>query len=50
MALKVANYNNLRNEVEVLRARYNNLEKEARQKGLQLASLQLLASEAFKFN
>lgn len=45
MALKVANYNNLRNEVEVLRARYSSLEKEARQKGLQLASLQLLASE-----
>jgi murein DD-endopeptidase MepM/ murein hydrolase activator NlpD len=45
MALKVANYNNLRHEVELLRTRYNNLEKEARQKGVQLASLQLLASE-----
>jgi murein DD-endopeptidase MepM/ murein hydrolase activator NlpD len=45
MALKVANYNNLRHEVEVLRARYSNLEKETKQKGLQLASLQLLASE-----
>ena len=45
MSLKVANYNNLRQEVDTLRARYNNLEKETRQKGLQLASLQLLASE-----
>ena len=45
MTLKIANYNNLRQEVDTLRARYNNLEKEAKQKGLQLASLQLLASE-----
>ena len=45
MTWKIASYNNLRNEVEVLRARYNSLEKEAKQKGLQLASLQLLASE-----
>jgi len=45
MTWKVANYNNLRQEVEVLRARYQRLEKESTQKGMQLASLQLLASE-----
>jgi murein DD-endopeptidase MepM/ murein hydrolase activator NlpD len=45
MAWKVADYNSLRNEVETLRSRYNRLEKESRQKGVQLASLQLLASE-----
>jgi murein DD-endopeptidase MepM/ murein hydrolase activator NlpD len=45
MTLKIANYNNLRQEVELLRIRYNTLEKEAKQKGVQLASLQLLASE-----
>jgi murein DD-endopeptidase MepM/ murein hydrolase activator NlpD len=45
MSLKIANYNSLRQEVNTLRARYSNLEKESKQKGLQLASLQLLASE-----
>jgi murein DD-endopeptidase MepM/ murein hydrolase activator NlpD len=45
MAVKVANYNNLRHEVQVLRDRYERLENESRQKGVQLASLQLLASE-----
>lgn len=45
MAWKVANYNSLRQEVEVLRARYQHLENESRQKGVQLASLQLLANE-----
>ena len=45
MTIKVASYNNLRHEIEVLRDRYERLEKESRVKGAQLASLQLLASE-----
>lgn len=45
MALKVSNYNNLRKEVDTLRARYQRLERESKQKGVQLASLQLLANE-----
>ncbi len=45
MSLKVANYNSLRQEVDTLRARYQRLEKESTQKGVQLASLQLLANE-----
>ncbi|HYZ87219.1 MAG TPA: M23 family metallopeptidase [Bryobacteraceae bacterium] len=45
MAWKVANYNNVRHEMDVLRARYQRLEKETRQKNQQLASLQLLANE-----
>jgi murein DD-endopeptidase MepM/ murein hydrolase activator NlpD len=45
MTWKVANYNSLRTEVETLRARYHRLEQESRQKGVQLASLQSLASE-----
>ena len=45
MSLKVASYNNLRHEIETLRSRYERLEKESRQKGAQLASLQLLANE-----
>jgi murein DD-endopeptidase MepM/ murein hydrolase activator NlpD len=45
MSLKVASYNNLRQEIEVLRGRYERLDKESRQKGVQLASLQLLANE-----
>src|SRR5688500_16640594 len=45
MSLKVASYNNLREEIEVLRDRYERLEKESKQKGDQLASLQLLANE-----
>lgn len=45
MTWKVANYNSLRSEVETLRARYQRLEHESRQKGVQLASLQSLASE-----
>ena len=45
MAWKVANYNNLRTEVETLRAKYQRLERETKQTGVQLASLQLLASE-----
>ena len=45
MSLKVASYNNLRQEFETLRSRYERLEKESRQKGAQMASLQLLANE-----
>jgi murein DD-endopeptidase MepM/ murein hydrolase activator NlpD len=45
MTWKVADYNNLRTEVETLRARYQRLEHESKQKGVQLASLQTFASE-----
>lgn len=45
MSVKIANYNSLRDEIETLRSRYQRLESESRQKGVQLASLQLLASE-----
>ena len=45
MSWKVANYNSLRDEVGVLRNRYQALEKENSQKEEQLASLQLMASE-----
>ncbi|MEP6715169.1 MAG: M23 family metallopeptidase [Terriglobia bacterium] len=45
MALKVANYNSLQQEAQVLRMRYNNLQKKVRQTNEQLASLQVLAEE-----
>jgi murein DD-endopeptidase MepM/ murein hydrolase activator NlpD len=45
MAMKVASYNSLRTEIDTLRTRYSRLEQESRQKGAQLASLQLLANE-----
>jgi murein DD-endopeptidase MepM/ murein hydrolase activator NlpD len=45
MTLKVANYNRLRQEVDILRLRYHNLEKESRNTHQQLASLQNLATE-----
>jgi murein DD-endopeptidase MepM/ murein hydrolase activator NlpD len=45
MSMKIANYDRLRQEVDLLRARYHSLEKESNKKGLQLASLQLLATE-----
>src|SRR4051794_36563707 len=45
MSWKVANYNTLRHEADTLRARYQRLERETRQTGVQLASLQLLANE-----
>lgn len=45
MTWKVANYNSLRAEVETLRDRYQELQREARQTHHQLASFQLLASE-----
>lgn len=45
MALKVANYNSLRQEIETLRGRYARLQKSADQTNQQLATLQILASE-----
>jgi len=45
MALKVANYNSLQQEAQVLRTRYDNLQRKVKQTDEQLASLQLLADE-----
>jgi murein DD-endopeptidase MepM/ murein hydrolase activator NlpD len=45
MAWKVANYNSLQHEAELLRERYDNLQKKVNQTNQQLASLQLLADE-----
>src|SRR5258708_7900644 len=45
MALKVANYNNLRAEADTLRARYQNLQKVVSETNVQMASLQLYAKE-----
>lgn len=45
MAWKVANYNSLQHEAQLLRERYDNLQKKVNQTNQQLASLQLLADE-----
>lgn len=45
MSWKVSNYNALRDEITTLRARYQNLQTEAKVKDQNLASLQLLATE-----
>jgi murein DD-endopeptidase MepM/ murein hydrolase activator NlpD len=45
MAWKVANYNNLRQETEFLRARYQKLQNEVTQTHEQMAKLQIFASE-----
>ena len=45
MTWKVANYNTLRSEVDTLRFKYQELQRENDQKQEQLASLQLMASE-----
>jgi murein DD-endopeptidase MepM/ murein hydrolase activator NlpD len=45
MTWKVANYNSLRNEVDILRVKYRELQTENHQKAEQLASLELMASE-----
>jgi murein DD-endopeptidase MepM/ murein hydrolase activator NlpD len=45
MTWKVANYNSLRSEVDTLRSKYQELQRENDQKQEQLASLQLMASE-----
>jgi murein DD-endopeptidase MepM/ murein hydrolase activator NlpD len=45
MAWKVANYNSLQHEAQILRERYDNLQRKVKQTDEQLASLQLLAEE-----
>jgi murein DD-endopeptidase MepM/ murein hydrolase activator NlpD len=45
MVWKVANYNSLRSEVDQLRQRYAQLQRQAQHQDRQLASFQLLASE-----
>lgn len=45
MSWKVSNYNSLRHEVDVLRAKYRELEKITNQKNEQLATLETFASE-----
>ncbi len=45
MALKVANYNSLQHEAQLMRERYENLQKKVKQTDEQLASLQFLAVE-----
>ena len=45
MALKVANYNSLQHEAQLLRERYETLQTKVKQTNEQLASLQLLADE-----
>ena len=45
MTWKVANYNSLREEIDVMRVRYQELREENNQKQEQLASLQMMASE-----
>lgn len=45
MTWKVARYNSLRNEVDLLRARYRELQKVNNQKTEELATLQMFASE-----
>jgi murein DD-endopeptidase MepM/ murein hydrolase activator NlpD len=45
MTWKVSNYNSLRNEVNTLRDKYQDLQRDNDQKQEQLASLQLMASE-----
>lgn len=45
MLLKVANYNHLRSEAELLKQKFSSLQRNMRQTEVQLASLQNLASE-----
>jgi murein DD-endopeptidase MepM/ murein hydrolase activator NlpD len=45
MAWKVANYNSLQQEAQVLRQRYDNLQRKVKQTNEQLASLESLADE-----
>jgi murein DD-endopeptidase MepM/ murein hydrolase activator NlpD len=45
MAWKVSDYNSLQQEAQLLRARYNTLQKKVKQDNEQLASLQSLANE-----
>jgi len=45
MALKVSNYNSLQHETDLLRKRYDSLQKQVQQTNQQMASLQVLATE-----
>jgi len=45
MTWKVSNYNSLRDEVNILRVRYQELQRQNDEKGEQLASLQTMATE-----
>jgi murein DD-endopeptidase MepM/ murein hydrolase activator NlpD len=45
MSWKVSNYNSLRQEIDVLRTRYRDLQKVTNQKNEQLATLEVFASE-----
>jgi murein DD-endopeptidase MepM/ murein hydrolase activator NlpD len=45
MALKVANYNSLQHETNLLRQRYDTLQKQVQQTNQQLATLQVFATE-----
>ncbi len=45
MALKVANYNSLQREAQMLRERYDNLQRKVKQTNEQLATLESLADE-----
>jgi murein DD-endopeptidase MepM/ murein hydrolase activator NlpD len=45
MALKVANYNSLQQEAQMLRVRYDNLQRKVKQTNEQLATLESLADE-----
>lgn len=45
MSWKVSNYNSLRQEVDILRAKYRDLQSVNREKNAQLATLQVFASE-----
>jgi murein DD-endopeptidase MepM/ murein hydrolase activator NlpD len=45
MTWKVANYNSLRNQVDTLRSKYQELQRQDDQKQEELASLQIMASE-----
>jgi|SRR5947209_6615723 len=45
MSWKVSNYNSLRREIDVLRTRYQDLQKVTNQKNEQLATLEVFASE-----
>src|ERR1700683_5153261 len=45
MTWKVANYNSLRTEIDTLRNKYRELQRQDDQKQEQLASLQMMASE-----
>lgn len=45
MSWKVSNYNSLRQEVDVLRSKYRDLQKVTNEKNAQLATLQVFASE-----